>query len=75
MRQHYTAWADEMWRRIEEKMHTVVCRNPGIIPYTTDENGRYIDRYAASPAFWTNGFWPGILWYLYQETVEILLSM
>lgn len=70
MEQEYQAWAETMWHRIEEKMHRTVARNTDIIPYTTDKNGRFLDIYHRSPAMWTNGFWPGILWYLYQATGE-----
>lgn len=36
------------------------------IPYIPNENGRYED--ASSIYWWTNGFWAGILWQLYNAT-------
>jgi len=33
------------------------------IPRTTDENGKWI---CNSPRDWTSGFYPGVLWYLYE---------
>lgn len=65
-------WAEDVWKHMEEKMHQVVFRNRNIIPYTTGEDGRYLDRFNAAPAMWTNGFWPGMLWYLYQESGDEL---
>ena len=53
-------------------------KNKDIIPYTTDENGNYDDRSAEDKQWnhddglnwWTNGFWGGIMWLLYQDTQE-----
>jgi unsaturated chondroitin disaccharide hydrolase len=39
------------------------------IPYRT-ENGRYNDLSETDISWWTNGFWPGLLWLAYGETKE-----
>lgn len=72
----YETWADEVIGRIREKISWVSEKNRDKIPYTTDENGNYDDRLDASGNWnaddglnwWTNGFWGGIMWLLYQDT-------
>lgn len=71
-------WADEVINRIRNKMARVSEKNRDKIPYTTDENGNYDDRSDRNRSWriddglnwWTNGFWGGILWLLYQDTRE-----
>ena len=53
-------------------------KNKDKIPYTTDENGNYDDRGDSAKDWnmddglnwWTNGFWGGIMWLLYQDTKD-----
>ena len=71
-------WTDEVIGRIRSKMAWVSEKNRDKIPYTTDENGNYDDRSDRNRSWriddglnwWTNGFWSGILWLLYQDTGE-----
>ena len=71
-------WADEVINRIRNKMARVSEKTRDKIPYTTDENGNYDDRSDRNRSWriddglnwWTNGFWGGILWLLYQDTGE-----
>ena len=39
---------------------------PEVIPNSIDKNSA--DWKYARPGAWTSGFWPGILWYLYEDT-------
>lgn len=72
----YEAWADEIIEKIRCKMEWVSDKNQYKIPYTTDENGTYDDRSDESRKWslddglnwWTNGFWGGIMWLMYQDT-------
>lgn len=71
-------WAEGIVRKIRQKMEWVSCKNRDKIPYTTGENGDYDDRSDVSGKWqaddglnwWTNGFWGGIMWLLYQDTGE-----
>lgn len=75
---NYEVWADEVIGKIREKMDWVSDKNREKIPYTTDENGNYDDRSDRSVQWgnadgldwWTNGFWGGLMWLLYQDTKE-----
>ncbi|MFQ8979890.1 MAG: hypothetical protein ACLR6I_04475 [Waltera sp.] len=66
------------FRKSKEKMVWVSEKNKDIIPYTTDANGNYDDRSSEEKEWnhddglnwWTNGFWGGIMWLLYQDTQE-----
>lgn len=60
-------WAEEISAKIKSKLEVVAERNPGILPYTT-ENGRFDDWTEKNLCWWTNGFWGGILWQLYHAT-------
>ena len=59
------AWITEAFERIKEKLSAECGRWGSRIPYQT-ENGRYVTDYAEKDIYWwTNGFWPGILWQMY----------
>lgn len=72
----YQIWADKIIEKIREKMDWVSEKNKDKIPYTTDEFGNYDDRSSESKEWslddglnwWTNGFWGGMMWLLYQDT-------
>lgn len=72
----YETWLEETLGKIREKMEWVSEKNRGKIPYTTDESGSYDDRSDCSKSWniddglnwWTNGFWGGMMWLLYQDT-------
>lgn len=71
-------WADGVIGKIREKMEWVSEKNKDKIPYSTDADGDYDDRSDVSREWnvddglnwWTNGFWGGIMWLLYQDTGE-----
>lgn len=60
-------WLDSVWEKIKLKMDYVSKNAGDKIPYTTI-NGIYDDKFADDPTWWTNGFWPGILWLMYMGT-------
>ncbi len=74
----YEEWADTVIEKIRRKMKWVSEKNKDKIPYRTDENGNYDDRSDLSKKWriddglnwWTNGFWGGICWLMYQDTGE-----
>jgi unsaturated chondroitin disaccharide hydrolase len=49
------------------KMDFVTVHTGDRIPYATID-GKYDDKFKEDPAWWTNGFWPGILWLMYMGT-------
>lgn len=60
-------WSKEMMIKTRDKLEKVINRSGEKIPYTTN-NGSYDDKYNENPTWWTNGFWPGIILYMYQTT-------
>ncbi|MBL1226994.1 glycoside hydrolase family 88 protein [Enterococcus sp. BWR-S5] len=58
---------DEYLDRITAKVLSECARNEGSIPYIP-ENGRYTDMGQEDIAWWTNGFFGGVLWQLYHYT-------
>lgn len=61
-------WVTTAIAEIIAKMPTVAARNAGAMPYTTDDQGRFIDLSTKDPTWWTNGFWGGLMWQLYHVT-------
>lgn len=62
------AWIDNTWSEIEFKLKRVCIEMKDKIP-SVSENGVYNDR-SSYPGAWTNGFWPGIMWLMYDATGE-----
>lgn len=71
-------WAEKVLAKARNKMEWVSEKNRDKIPYTTDVEGNYDDRADETKAWgldrglnwWTNGFWGGLMWLLYQDTGE-----
>ncbi len=69
-------WAAETLKKCDEKYTWVAEKHKDGIPYTTDETGCYDNRCDASktwgtgdgPSWWTNGFWGGVLWHVFEDT-------
>ncbi len=63
-------WAFEVAKKIHGKETEVVKRNFDKIPYTTE--GGVFDDWSADDkiCWWTNGFWAGMLWQLYDAFGE-----
>ena len=70
-------WINETIEKIRENMAWVSDKNKDIIPYTCGPDGSYLDmskKDLNDPNeginWWTNGFWGGLLWLLYEDTKE-----
>ncbi len=61
------AWAEQMWDKCVRKATKTAERIKGEIPYTTKDG-----LYQIKPEidWWTNSFWSGILWMMYEETKD-----
>ncbi|MGN1142371.1 MAG: glycoside hydrolase family 88 protein [Oliverpabstia sp.] len=74
----YEEWANQVIEKIRTKMVWVSEKNRDKIPYTTDSEGNYDDRAATEKEWnlddglnwWTNGFWGGMMWLMYQDTKD-----
>lgn len=57
-------WAESIFEKLDEKMRVTVSRTIGLLPYTT-ANARFIGHAGEGANWWTNGFWPGLLWLMH----------
>ena len=64
-------WIDEAFARAAKKFArgAKVCAQQGIIPYT-GERGKYGANPHDGNSWWTGGFWPAIMWQLYDAAGE-----
>ena len=65
-------WVDNTLAKLIERFGAERDRIGGKIPYIA-EDGTYKKDMAATPEdliWWTNGFWPGILWQCYGATQD-----
>jgi len=63
-------WAEEMFGKLKIKLSAECARIGSNIPYIP-RDGRYHDLDAPDGIYWwTNGFWPGMLWQIYHATLD-----
>ena len=63
-------WAEETYEKLKTKLSAECDRIGSKIPYIA-EDGVYKENKAESDIiWWTNGFWPGMLWQMYHATGE-----
>jgi unsaturated chondroitin disaccharide hydrolase len=67
MNDKISIWADNIWAKIDTKMKKVAQRSENKLPYTT-LNGVHNDLSESNITWWTNGFWPALMWLLYADT-------
>ena len=62
-------WIDCVWGKLDEKLSRLAVKSRDKIPYTTI-NGEHDNRAAAGAdiTWWTNGFWGGLMWLMYEGT-------
>lgn len=61
-------WLDDTVARIERKLAAEVERAGDTIPYIAEGDTWTEDKAETDPCWWTNGFWPGMLWHLHRAT-------
>lgn len=63
-------WVVETWNKILKKLSVTAIASREKIPYTTI-NGIHDSKTGDKDIeFWTNGFWPGLMWLMYVETKD-----
>ena len=63
-------WAEETYAKIQKKLKAECLRVGSKIPYIV-RNGVYEeDKAETDIIWWTNGFWPGMLWQMYHAMGE-----
>ncbi|MEG1880142.1 MAG: glycoside hydrolase family 88 protein [Oscillospiraceae bacterium] len=60
-------WIDDVWAKADNKLKKVAVRSREKIPYTTI-NGVHDNMAEKDICWWTNGFWPGLMWLMYVDT-------
>ena len=66
IKKHYE-WINNTWEKVERKLSRTAVKSRNKIPYTT-VNGEHDDKATTSISWWTNGFWGGMMWLMYEAT-------
>ena len=61
-------WAEETFDKIKDKMSAECNRIGDKIPYIAEDGVYKEDKAETDIVWWTNGFWPGMLWQMYHAT-------
>ena len=61
-------WIDEVWQKLDKKLSRIAIEKRGTLPYSTWEAKTYDDKAKTDVNWWTNGFWPGMMWLMYDAT-------
>ncbi len=61
------AWVSEVLDKLDKKLSQVAVRSRDKVPYTS-QNGIHDDKITTDPSWWTNGFWGGMMWLMYNYT-------
>lgn len=61
------AWIEETWEKVDKKLSKTSIKSRNKIPYTT-VNGEHDDKSTGQIDWWTNGFWGGMMWLMYNIT-------
>lgn len=61
-------WAEETFDKIKNKMSAECNRIGDKIPYIAEDGVYKEDKAETDIVWWTNGFWPGMLWQMYHAT-------
>ena len=62
--------AEKIFEKLETKIHAECMRLGERIPYIAEDGAYRNDMRDVKLSWWTNGFWPGILWQMYQCTKD-----
>ena len=62
------AWIDETFAKLDAKLSRTAVKSRNKIPYTTDKDGNHNDFGKEYIHGWTNGFWGGLMWLMYEAT-------
>ena len=66
-RPDYLQWIEKTWLKMCSKMEAQCDRIGTEVPFTL-VNGKRNDKLKEDPCWWTNGYWPGMLWLMYKDT-------
>lgn len=60
-------WVDETWEKLDKKLSKIAVKSREKLPYSTVD-GVHDDMKKKDVAWWTNGFWGGMMWLMYAGT-------
>lgn len=63
-------WVQETWGKLQVKMSAECDRTGDKIPYIAEDGKYKEDKAETDIIWWTNGFWPGMLWQMFHATGE-----
>ncbi|MNB71812.1 Unsaturated glucuronyl hydrolase [compost metagenome] len=63
-------WLNEAWEKLQLKMSAECDRIGTRIPYIPEDGQYKEDKGETDIYWWTNGFWPGMLWQMYHATED-----
>jgi len=60
-------WIETTFKKLDNKLSKVALRSRDKLPYTQNAEGVHDDR-QNTVCLWTNGFWGGLMWMMYNAT-------
>ncbi len=60
-------WIDSTFKKLDKKFSRTAIKSRDIIPYSV-KDGVHTNMAAVDITWWTNGFWGGIMWLMYNAT-------
>ena len=64
------AWAEATFEKLKRKLSAQCGRVGSRIPYIAEDGVYREDKAETDIVWWTNGFWPGMLWQMFKATGE-----